>query len=127
MGDAVNLASRLEGANKAFGTRILVSGETARRCGAQIRFREIARVRVLGRTEPTTLMEPLDDGAQDNRAAFDAARALFGQGRFADAARAFAALEESDCGAALYRRRAEAMATDPPPAGWDGVIDLDRK
>ena len=57
MGDTVNLASRLEGANKAYGGRILVSEATVAGAGAAIEAREIDRVILLGQTKPQTLFE----------------------------------------------------------------------
>jgi class 3 adenylate cyclase/CHASE2 domain-containing sensor protein len=63
-GDAVNLASRLEGANKQFGTRILVSGATRAAC-LGIVFRKVASVLVTGKTERIDVWEPL--GIEDPR------------------------------------------------------------
>lgn len=59
MGDAVNLASRLEGANKAYGTSILVSEDTMRAAGDAVVARRIDIVRVVGRAQPVRLYEPL--------------------------------------------------------------------
>jgi adenylate cyclase len=59
MGDAVNLASRLEGANKAYGTSILVSEDTMRAAGDAIVARRVDIVRVVGRAQPVRLYEPL--------------------------------------------------------------------
>lgn len=59
MGDAVNLASRLEGANKAYGTSILVSEDTMRAAGDTIVARRVDIVRVVGRAQPVRLYEPL--------------------------------------------------------------------
>jgi adenylate cyclase len=59
MGDAVNLASRLEGANKAYGTSILVSEDTMRAAGDAIVARRVDVVRVVGRAQPVRLYEPL--------------------------------------------------------------------
>lgn len=59
MGDAVNLASRLEGANKAYGTSILVSEETMHAAGDAIVARRVDIVRVVGRAQPVRLYEPL--------------------------------------------------------------------
>jgi adenylate cyclase len=126
MGDAVNLAARLEGANKAFGTGILVSEETRDSCTEDIAFRAIARVRVVGREEPTGVFEPRETATAED-SAFERARALFEDGRFADSAAAFAALGATDPAAASFRARAEAMSADPPGPGWVGVIDLESK
>lgn len=59
MGDAVNLASRLEGANKAYGTSILVSEDTMRAAGDAVVARRVDIVRVVGRAQPVRLYEPL--------------------------------------------------------------------
>ena len=63
LGDCVNLASRLEGTNKAYGTRILVSGETAKGVGDAIALRRVDRVRVSGKTEAVEIFAPADDPA----------------------------------------------------------------
>ncbi|MFN3401345.1 MAG: adenylate/guanylate cyclase domain-containing protein, partial [Ferrovibrio sp.] len=59
MGDAVNLASRLEGANKAYGTSILVSEDTMQAAGDAVVARRVDIVRVVGRAQPVRLYEPL--------------------------------------------------------------------
>jgi adenylate cyclase len=59
MGDAVNLAARLEGANKAMETRILISDAAARRLPKSIVLREVATIRVKGKQQSTRVFEPL--------------------------------------------------------------------
>lgn len=59
MGDAVNLAARLEGANKAYGTSILVSEDTMQAAGEAVVARRVDIVRVVGRAQPVRLYEPL--------------------------------------------------------------------
>ena len=59
IGDVVNLASRLEGANKYFGTSILASEATAALTGTAFKWREIDAVRVIGRAAPLRVYEPL--------------------------------------------------------------------
>jgi adenylate cyclase len=61
IGDAVNLASRLEGANKAFGTQILLSSSTAHWLPPDIGLRELDDVIVKGRSEPVRVFTPCDD------------------------------------------------------------------
>jgi class 3 adenylate cyclase len=73
MGDDVNLASRIEAANKQHGTSILVSATTMRACAGAFAFREVATVRVPGRVDPVTLFEPL--GAAGSTSAVPRARA----------------------------------------------------
>jgi class 3 adenylate cyclase len=60
-GNVVNLASRLEVLNKDYGTRILVAGETARRC-QDIALRKVAEVAVRGYSEPVSLFTLPEDG-----------------------------------------------------------------
>ncbi|MBW3540619.1 MAG: adenylate/guanylate cyclase domain-containing protein [Planctomycetes bacterium] len=61
MGDAVNLASRLEGANKFYGTSILVSDQTRQQAGDEFLFRPVDLVRVMGRTEGVRIYELVAD------------------------------------------------------------------
>jgi class 3 adenylate cyclase len=58
MGDTVNLASRIEHLNKAYGTGILVSAATALACGGAVRFRSVGMAEVAGRNETVMLYEP---------------------------------------------------------------------
>ncbi len=60
MGDHVNLASRLEGLNKMYATRIVISDATRRGAGDEFLCREIDRVRVKGKTLPVAIHEPWD-------------------------------------------------------------------
>lgn len=59
LGDAANLASRLEGANKAFGTYLMVSEATWRQVAERFVGREIGELVVVGRTTPVRVFEPL--------------------------------------------------------------------
>ena len=59
LGDAGNLASRLEGINKQFGTAVMISEFTRRQLGDEFVAREIARVRVVGKSEPVCVFEPM--------------------------------------------------------------------
>ena len=136
MGDTVNLASRLEGANKMFGTRILVSDSTREACGEAILFREIDHVRVVGRATPVSLFEPLARAGRLNPAdprradAFAAALALWRKGEFAAAEQAFLALVEDPAALAFAKRCASRKASQPAAqdaAAWDGVTDLTEK
>jgi class 3 adenylate cyclase len=80
LGDAVNTASRLEGVNKAFGTRVCVSINAASRC-PEIAFRPVGDIILKGKTEPLRLMEPLDEARAktDHTRAYMAAYALLEQ------------------------------------------------
>ncbi len=122
VGDDVNLASRLEGLNAAYGTRVLVSEETRRAIGEEFVCREIDRGLVKGRTTPVTFHELLGRRADDRlgnlarrAAAFEAASADARGGAREAAIRALTALsaEAPDDGAVaslLDRCRASAEA-----------------
>ncbi len=133
MGDVVNLAARLEGANRLYGTAILMSGETAALAGPETACREIDRVRVVGRTRPVALFQPLagagrlseeEAGAQARFA--EALQALRARD-FAAAGGLFEALAPDDPVAARMAQWARELARDSPPPDWDGVRDLDVK
>lgn len=108
IGDAANLASRLEGTNKVFGTPLLVSAETRRRAGEEQPWREIGRVRVVGRSEPVPLFQPLDtelDEAVISRLGeFDQARILFERGRLSEAQAIFAKFADDPVSQAYCQR-----------------------
>jgi len=133
MGDAVNLAARLEGVAKAYGIGILAGGATAEAAGDGLVWRPVDRVRVVGRGEPVDLFEPLGaDGAVDDTVhrrawAYAAALADWQAGRFAAARDAFAALSSDDPAAAAMAARAAIAAGESPQPGWDGVTDLTDK
>ncbi|HET6220528.1 MAG TPA: adenylate/guanylate cyclase domain-containing protein [Dongiaceae bacterium] len=133
MGDAVNLASRLEGANKTYGTAILASEATVAACADAFAWREIDRVRVVGRAAPVRIFEPLQAMAAEpplrETIAHDFAAALseLRAGRFAAAAAAFEALATRDAVSARMVRRAAVLAKEVPSGAWDGVAVLEQK
>jgi class 3 adenylate cyclase len=136
VGDAMNVAARIEGANKVYGTRLLASGATLTRAGGAVVAREIDRVRVVGRAEPIALFELLAPaGALDPAREALAARYAEGlaayRGRdFGGAMHAFedcAAVAPGDGPSAVLLARSRTFFASPPPAGWDGCFDLDTK
>ncbi len=127
MGDAVNVASRIEGVNKIYGTGILVSDAVARAAGSAIRFREVDTVRVKGKQSGTTILTPCDDEAL-NRMTADALAAYRG-GNWAEAGalwRALAARYPEDAVANVFLARIGRLAS-APVAVWDGVTTLEEK
>ena len=133
MGDAVNLAARLEGANKVFGSRILVSETTARACGDSIAMRELDLIRVIGREAPIAVYEPLclaveaDAEVNETISAFATALALYRGRDFAAAATALEALGPGDSSATRLASRARSLVSSPPPADWQGINELSEK
>jgi len=133
IGDNVNLAARLEGVNKLYATGILASSETARRCGARIAFREVDRVRVIGRADPVTVCEPRgfatdrtpEDEARDQ--AYAESLTTLRKKDFTAARMQFEALAARDPVSGKMSEYCKALIADLPPRGWDGVRDLDRK
>jgi adenylate cyclase len=94
IGDAANLASRLEGTNKVFGTRILVSEATKQQVKGDFLWRWVADVQVKGKKKTTRLYEPLDATYQSHTIAqlkvFEAAMEAFDAGRYTEAEALFA-------------------------------------
>lgn len=108
IGDAANLASRIEGVNKVFGTHLLVSGETRRRAGDEHPWREVGKVRVVGRAEPVTLFQPLHPALNADLLPrlgdFDRARRLFEEGKLDQAREVFAKFADDPVSAAYCQR-----------------------
>ncbi|WP_232616738.1 adenylate/guanylate cyclase domain-containing protein [Treponema primitia] len=137
MGDAVNLAARLEGVNKQYNTRgILISEYTRAKIGEEFLLRRLDQVRVVGKNEPRRLYELLDiagdASAEDTKTAelFNTALDIFESRNWKAAEEAFAAVLEIrpfDGPADLYLKRCIAYGEKPPADDWDGVYNLDQK
>jgi hypothetical protein len=128
LGDTVNLASRLEGVNKVYGTTILLSVATATAAGPAITAREIDTVAVYGRSGGVRLFELLGGAGTDPTPAqlrYAEALALYRTARFADAEQVLG--EPHDGPARWLAARCLALAAAPPPADWQPVTQLDTK
>jgi class 3 adenylate cyclase len=130
IGDVVNLASRLEQANKFYGTRILVSEGTRDLAGDTLAFREIDSLRVVGKQEPVRVYELRDYSAELNDAgrqwvqAYEAGLARYREQDWEAAEAAFReclAKAPGDRPSQVMLERIEAFRKTPPEAGWDGV------
>jgi adenylate cyclase len=136
IGDAVNLASRLEGLNKIYGTHILVSEFTAQRLDQKFLLRELDLVQVKGKGEAVALFELIGWKA-DQPARMAAGAGIFEQGvhayrqrKWVAARRLFAetlALVPGDGPASLYLQRIQQMQAIPPGDDWNGVTVFDHK
>jgi len=138
IGDAVNIAARLEGLCKQFALPLVISQETA--AGASdMMLLPVDKVRVVGRAEPLRLFTILDERDVADRAAYEALRAahrkmldLYVGG---ETEAALAALSELRGMAParlsglldVYSERLAAFRAEPPPAGWDGVFTASQK
>ncbi len=137
IGDAVNLASRIEGLNKPFGTRALASGEAIAATDGRFITRILGRVRVVGRNEPVQLHElvatresPGPRGLAPWLDRFAQARRMLEAGSFAEAAREFREVQEvaggNDGPCHFFIELADKLAASPPGA-WDGIIVFETK
>ncbi len=134
IGDAVNLAARLEPANKAYDTLSMCSEFTLAllRQPEDFRLRELDFLAVKGKTRPVKVYEIVELADQALPPERERALALFEQGlaryrrhEWAEAAEDFrAALEAdpTDGPSRVYLERSEENAADPPPADWDFVV-----
>jgi adenylate cyclase len=133
MGDAANLASRLEGANKVYGTSILASEATAKRAGADICWRELDIIQVVGKAEQVRIYEPLASAAErtEQQATFVATYAeglaRWRRKDFAGAAASFGRCSECDPPARLFRERAQKLMRTTLPEAWSAVNVLETK
>ena len=130
LGDAVNLASRLEGANKEFGTRSMVSWAVFEAAGNAFAGRELGLVRVVGRKEATRVLEPMRHEEAATRAdelqIFAQALKAFQTGRIGEARGFFARIAPVDPPAAAYLKRCGELP-NPLPPDWSGIWELSGK
>jgi adenylate cyclase len=133
IGDTVNLASRVEGANRMYGTRILLTEDTAKAARGEFELREIDAITVKGKTEPTQIFELL--GAVANLPA-ETSRL---RERYAEALRAYRGqdwetaeglflkcleLRPEDGPAKVFLGRIALLKKNPPGEDWNGVWSL---
>ena len=130
LGDAGNLASRLEGANKQFGTFIMISEFTRAQIGDEFAVRELSRIVVKGKNEAVRVFEPmLPDDYERRREAltlFSSALEAYYAGEFDRAAEGFAAIADRDEPARRYLVRCRELLRNPPET-WDGIWRLETK
>jgi len=132
MGDTVNLASRLEGACKAYGVPILVGEETYALVKDAIVCREVDTLRVVGKKRSVRVFEILGETGQwttDEAAALDRyyeALTAYKIKEWAGAASLFEALGDDPL-ARVYVERCRSLRDNPPAGDWDGVFELKKK
>ena len=133
MGDTVNLASRLEGANKFFATTIMASEATMALTGATFTWRELDAIRVKGRATTIRIYEPLAAAGavtseqESCRKAYAEGLARFRARDFSGAAEDFARAADTDPPSALFLARAREFARRPPGPDWEPVNALEEK
>jgi adenylate cyclase len=135
MGDAVNVASRLEGRTKHYGVGILV-GEATRAAVKDVVFREVDRIRVKGKDVALTVYEPLGlDGevgaqAREELKLWNQALRAYRAQQWDQADAHLLNLQRMNPACGLYARFSERVADlrrAPPPPGWDGTTTFDQK
>ena len=137
IGDSVNFASRLEGANKVYGSRILFSEFTRRKLTKPVLSREIDLVRVKGKDFPVAIHEGLDHRSAQLDHGLGAMMEAFASGLASYRARAWGDAEQQflaalahcpgDGPSSVYVERCRSFAAAPPPPDWSGVWSLTSK
>jgi adenylate cyclase len=127
IGDDVNLAARLEGTNKMYGTGILVSAETVKRIGDRMAFRPVDKVIVKGKSQAVEVFTPCSDTALNDMTGrvitafraqqWDAAQTLVEE---------LLAASPTCKIAAIYQERIAVFRASPPAPDWDGSFELDK-
>ena len=131
MGDAVNLASRLEGLTKTYGVSLICS-ESTREAAPEFAYRELDRVIVKGKAKPVAIYEPLgrlediDPKWKKELKLFTDTMRLYRAQQWDMAELNFVNLQRSSSSPGVYKMYASRVAhfrKQPPPADWDGVFE----
>ena len=130
VGDAVNVASRIEGLSKEYGVHIVIGEATRQAAGDAFEYRFLDLVAVKGRAESLQVYElvgragDVTPARRDVLARYAQGVALYRGRRWAEAVELFEALAAAapdDGPVLLYRRRARELLAEPPASDWDGV------
>jgi class 3 adenylate cyclase len=132
IGDTVNLASRLEGANKSYRTKTLVTEAVHDKVRDEYLCREIDLLTVKGKREPVRVFELLQERAKASdriheiRRVFEEGLARYRRQEWGQAEKAFGFVKEKfhDETSEIFLRRIALFKLDPPPRHWDGVSEL---
>ncbi|OQY35641.1 MAG: hypothetical protein B6241_00165 [Spirochaetaceae bacterium 4572_59] len=136
MGNAVNLAARLEGVNKQYATWIMISDSTYRETGDLFTVRKLDRVRVVGINEPVRLYELIDERTRTAENIllglehFHKGLELFENREWTQAIDFFKSARthiEDDPTSEIYMKRCVKFSKEEPPKDWDGVFNLTQK
>ena len=136
LGDNVNLAARLEGANKEYDTSVMISEATWSLVAGKFVVRELDRIRVVGKKNAVRIFElvavaggelPVDPAFLE---VYAESLAAFKDRRWAEAIQGFQRaleLKPGDAPSKTYIERAKVFQLMPPAADWEGVFDLTSK
>ncbi len=133
MGDTVNLASRLEGINKQFGTYTMCSEATMKSAienGSEYAFRKLANIAVVGKKTGVKVFNPMPkeefDKMAEIRKTYDDAYAKFTAGDFEKAKEIFESNAENDPPSAKFVEKCQKIISNPPE-NWDGILRATEK
>jgi len=136
MGDTVNLAARLESANKQYGSYLMIGEETYRQAGDYIEARELDLLQVVGKQEPITVYELLGKKGEVAPVKIEVVK-LYTQGMekyrnmewdaAIDLFKQAVSLDSEDNPCKVYMRRCEEFKIHPPSEDWNGVYVMTRK
>ena len=140
IGDTVNLAARLESANKAYGSKSIISDAVYQKLRGMFICRELDFITVKGKTEPVRIYEILQQKSQATKNNADGKlneiKNLFEKGlefyrkqKWADSEECFSecALKYNDLPSVVFLDRINHFKTNPPPKDWDGVFKMSVK
>ena len=127
IGDGVNLAARMEGVNKLYGTGILLSGETARALEGAVPVRVVDRVIVKGKSEPVELYTPCSDAEAVEWSA--KGMAAYRERRWAESEECWRKVLERlprDRVAEIHLERLAALRAMPANTQWQDAVELEK-
>ena len=136
IGDTVNLASRIEGLNKVYGSHILLAEQTVLQLDDTLCVRELDRIVVKGKNNATTLFElvgfseQLSDEQQHILQLYATGLALYRQRQWQEARQQFNAVLElnpADRPSQVFIQRIDQLLANPPDDDWDGITRFMRK
>ncbi len=136
MGDSVNLASRLEGANKRYGTTAMISENTYNNVKDHVDVRKLDTIRVIGKTEPIVIYEllgmkgSLPQKVYDVIEVYNKGLEMFSEHQWKKAMKFFndaIDIFPDDGPSKTYVERCEEFMKKPPSKNWDGVYSMKSK
>lgn len=138
LGDAVNLASRLEPLNKQFGTKIIISEFTHEQLPDYFLCRELDLVRVMGINKPVKVFELIADISKEGNfkdkiekvKLFETGLEHYRKRQWMDASKYFSQVlevDKNDGPSLIYIERCKTFKKNPPPRGWRGINEMKSK
>ncbi len=129
IGDSVNLASRLEGTNKVFGTRVIVSESTYNHVKDKFNFRMLDKIQVKGKHEGVTIYELNNHLADEIQKSYHKALNFYFERNFSEAFQLFNYLIDkyNDQASKTLSERCKYYIDTPPSDSWNGVFILKSK